>query len=176
MQASGPEEALSPIPPCWAIRNSYLLQLSHGRSTFFIDGRPAGESGRRFAAAAAAAAGTAPINAAWLASSGGGGGAGQHEALLRQAALGHKLNHRSGPGADASFELAPLPAAALPPRLARFIPSLPTGSACGGGVRWVPLAVACRALAAPPDEESSAALPELFVDYGHDPQSIGWRP
>lgn len=178
LAVTGADEALSPVPPCWAVRNSYLLQLSHGRLTLFVDGRPAGESARRFAAAAAAA-GTPPANTAWLGSgSSGSSGAGQqHAALLQQAALGHKVNHRAGAAADASFELCPLPAATLPPPLARFVPSLPAGSACGsrsGGVRWVALVVATRALEAPCPV--GGGMKELFVDYGHEPTTIGWQP
>lgn len=176
LAATGPDEALSPVPPPWAVTNCYLLQVRFLKHTFIVDGRPYGLSAQRFAAAAA---GVPPgsVNTSWLASIGQALPDGQQQqepatTALQQAALGQRFNHQAG--APTIFDLCPFPSH-LPDTLLRFVPSLLASPDSGGGsagVRWVPLVLAQADFSAPPDGSPL----ELYVDYGTDPLHIGFQP
>lgn len=79
---------------------------------------------------------------------------------------GHLFNHRLG---GATFDLVPLPAADLPPALARFLPAAQAAGA-DPGLRWVPLVLARDTVAA---EQGQPV--ELWVDYGVDANSLGYH-
>ena len=76
------------------------------------------------------------------------------------------FNHRPG---GATFDLVPLPAAALPPALARILPAAQAGG-CDPGLRWVPVVLARGAVAA---EQGQPV--ELWVDYGVDANRLGYH-
>lgn len=175
---SAPDDACAPAPPAWTLDNHYLLQLRCLNAACLVDGQPGGLSAQRFQAAAASWAAGQPeaalVNASWLALGGqqraeldGRLGC---EALLRQAALGHMLNHGPAAAANAAFDMCPLPAA-LPPSLQRYVPSLSVGGRGEEEVRWVPLVTARTALGA-----TAGSPVELLVDYGINPLSLGFRP
>lgn len=166
MEAAAPDEATAPVPPPHLVANRYLAQLRARGSPVLVDGRPDGLSAQRFAAAAAAAP-PGSVNTAWLPPSLAPQQQGPGEAVLRQAALGHRFNHRTG--SPLTFDLCPLPPR-LPHALLRLLPSLPAGPS--DAARWVPLVVSRAPLSARP-----GGAAELFVDYGiADPLAIGFQP
>jgi hypothetical protein len=88
------------------------------------------------------------------------------QALMSQAALGNMFNHRPG---GATFELVPLPAAAVPPALARFLPAVHAGG-FDPGLHWVPIV-----LASSPVRAEAGRPAEVLVDYGVDAQNLGYH-
>lgn len=81
-------------------------------------------------------------------------------------AAGNLFNHRPG---GATFELVPLPCAAVPPALARFLPAV-HAAGFDPGLHWVPLVLASSTVCA------EAGRPtEVFVDYGVDAQNLGYH-
>lgn len=85
---------------------------------------------------------------------------------LPTRSAGNLFNHRPG---GATFELVPLPTAAVPPALARFLPAVHAGG-FDPSLHWVPLV-----LARSPVRAEQGRPAEVWVDYGVDATKIGYH-
>ncbi len=206
---------------CQLLNHSLLAQGFLGQQHLVVDGRPDALSATRFAAAAQEVLELGgQVNSAWLcpcapsasasaaAASGwpapGLGPAAEQQGadgalqfLLRQAALGHLLNHpppHTTP--SVTYDLCPLPGD-LPGHLMRYAPSLNfvgrraaarPGPPGAGTWRMVVVLRAVKDLHAggvgnssglagrQEDAEDCEEPVELFMDYGRDPLSLGYTP